>query len=174
MVSYVLLIIIALSMAITVYAWLRFYAPDEPKEECPAETALFVKDYSCDFDDKTILINMENKGLFSIDGFFIKGTNKSMQEEPDSPAIYALNLSGSSIYGSQDPSRPVRDGTFYFSGAGSINRFKPGDTKKVEFSYNNSIPLTKIQIQPFIEGEEYLLLCENIFTLEIGEEKNCE
>jgi len=48
MLSYVLLIVIAISVAIGVYAWLKFVAEGtEGLEKCPADVSLIIQNYEC-------------------------------------------------------------------------------------------------------------------------------
>ena len=81
MLSYVLLIVIGLSIAAGVYAWIRFYGEGFFREtpKCPEDVSIMIQDYSCDPARKSINITIKNKGIFSIDGYYIKGTNDKTQ-----------------------------------------------------------------------------------------------
>jgi hypothetical protein len=76
MVGYVLLIIISLSLAAAVYAWLIHASDIEPLDSCEKGVSLIVNDYGYEEDSEKLIINLKNKGNFNISGFFIKVTDK--------------------------------------------------------------------------------------------------
>ncbi|MAG24784.1 hypothetical protein CMI47_04320 [Candidatus Pacearchaeota archaeon] len=65
MVNYVILIIIAVSLALLVYSFLTVYVPKFQTPECPEGINLIIQDYSCA--SEVLKINLANKGLFNID-----------------------------------------------------------------------------------------------------------
>lgn len=69
-VSYTLLIVVVLTIASLVYYFLKIHVPKE-KDECPEELSLIIKDYTCSL--TRISITLQNKGLFSINGSYIRG-----------------------------------------------------------------------------------------------------
>jgi hypothetical protein len=80
MLSYVLLIVIAISLAIGVYVWLKFVAGGQnPLDECPDSVFLIVQSYECLGNDE-IQIEVKNQGRFNISGYAIKGTENKSQE----------------------------------------------------------------------------------------------
>ena len=96
MVAYVLLVVIAISLALIVYAWLKSVIPGETKE-CPDDMFLVASDYECYSDDsgqEFINISFDNKGLFTIDGFYIKGAT-----EENKLAIHLLKDTETNIEG---------------------------------------------------------------------------
>ena len=103
-VAYVLLIAIAISLSIAVYAWIKVYLPKDVTE-CPEEISLMITEYNCDED--LINLTVENKGLFDIDGFYMKYASET-DEIPilyfkEYPKDYTKNPSedtlNSSVYG---------------------------------------------------------------------------
>jgi hypothetical protein len=69
MVSYVILITIAIGMAITIYTWLRLVANVEPLPECGEGTSIIINDYVCEKD--ILRLSIKNNGRFTVDGFII-------------------------------------------------------------------------------------------------------
>lgn len=85
LVSYVLLISLAIVMAGAVFAYLRFYAQNPlPKESCP-EVSLIIDSYSCA--NATLNLTIKNQGRFDVDGFSVKINNGT--------ALYSLNYKNS-------------------------------------------------------------------------------
>ncbi|MBM3247762.1 hypothetical protein FJZ17_04470, partial [Candidatus Pacearchaeota archaeon] len=48
MVSYILLVVIALGLAAGVFAWLRSQLPAENEQKCSEDVAITILSYSCD------------------------------------------------------------------------------------------------------------------------------
>lgn len=73
MVSYVLLIVIAVGLSVAVYSYLNLYVPKE-KPQCSADISLIVQDYQCTSNPNggTLNITFLNKGLFSIDAVYVR------------------------------------------------------------------------------------------------------
>ena len=85
LVSYVLLISLAIIMAGLVFAYLRFYAQNPlPKQSCP-EVSLIIDNYSCM--NGTLNMTVKNQGRFDVDGFTVKINNGT--------ALYSLNYKNS-------------------------------------------------------------------------------
>lgn len=150
MVSYVILIVVALGLAAGVYGWMKIYIPDGEKESCPTDSAISINDYSCDNVSKIISITLKNNGLFSIDGFFIKGSNSS--ESPIIGLERAEGIPGSLVKGRYD----------------FENSLEPNSIIIANFSYGDVSPLLKVKVQPFVIGEKNILLCENIITEDLS------
>jgi len=68
-VSYVLLVLIAISLSTFVFIYIKAYIPKE-KPECTQDINLIIQDYSC----SAIQINITllNKGLFSVDASYVR------------------------------------------------------------------------------------------------------
>ena len=87
LVSYVLLISLAIVMASLVFSYLRFYVQNPlPKESCP-EVSVIIDNYSCA--NMTLSLNVKNQGRFDIDGFTVKISNGT--------ALYSLNYKNSNF-----------------------------------------------------------------------------
>jgi len=151
MVSYVLLVVIALGLAGGIYSWMSIHATEDKEEKCADDVAIMIKEYSCDDVNKIISLKVENKGYFNMDGFFIKGA-KELDTLP------AILLRTNEL--SQDL---VVDGRYDFQ-----TPFGPGEVAVANFSYTNAIPLKTIRIQPFVLGVNNIQLCENKVTTEIS------
>ena len=67
-VGYVLLIVIAISLSLLVYAWLKNQVPKEEKS-CPENLALSIQSYEC---GNSLKITIKNNGLFDINGFLAR------------------------------------------------------------------------------------------------------
>lgn len=77
-VSYILLISLALGMSALVYSWLKTRIGGVIlKESCPEGVNLVLESYNCINDTKTINITIKNRGLFTVSGFLIKMNNIS-------------------------------------------------------------------------------------------------
>ncbi len=152
MVSYVLLIVIAMSIAGGVYSWLRFYVPTQTDSQtCNEDTAITITDYACSL-NKLINLTIENKGYFSVNGFFIRGSN-------DSTKLPIINLN------TTDP----QAGMIYINGRYDIpTGFKPGAIIKSQFDYTTLGSIKRIQLQPYVLGKKGgLLNCPNIVDINI-------
>ena len=85
LVSYVLLISLAIVMAGMIFAYLKFYAEKPlPSESCP-EVSLIIEDYSCAND--TLTLTLRNQGRFDVDGLIVKINNGT--------ALYSLSYKNS-------------------------------------------------------------------------------
>jgi len=168
MVSYVLLIVIAMGLSAAVYSWLRVYAtiPDDAGK-CPEDTALIVKSYSCISSTTEISIKIQNKGLFNVDGFFIKATTNE-EKIPD------ILLNRTDSY-DPDP-KTITPGRYDFQNFsnGEILALSPGQVVSANFTYQNADPLAIIQIQPFIKGARAISSCEKIINLKIESDTGCQ
>ena len=142
-VAYVILITISIALAVLVYNWLKFYVSEKPAEDCPDEAVLVIKDYNCisqSGDPNYLNLTLQNKGLFTIDGFIVRVNNK-----PDSEmGFYVLNNSGTQL--------------------------KPGVEENYAFYSNKDIyqlsitkPLTFVDVQSFVLNEDgKQILCGRI------------
>lgn len=148
-ISYVLMIVITISLAVLVYSWLRFQAKQiEEIDKCPAGVSLIVQNYSCSV-GKNINLGVKNKGLFNISGFYIRGTDKT---GPDAlPIIFLKDLS---------TSRLEDEDVHYFSKSGVYAPLPPGESEANVFSYFGLEELKKIQIEPFRIQNKKIVLCE--------------
>ena len=160
-ISYVLLIVIAMSLALGVYAWLKFIVPSEnEKESCPVDAALRINNISCTPNSDLIYLLIENSGNFKLSGFYIKASNNSQG------LFDAILLSHGS--GSPGQTMNLETGAYYFN-----VEFNPRVELKPVFNYSNSLKLKKIQIQPFVNTKNnQISLCNNI--IEVPVQINCD
>jgi len=150
MVSYVLLVIIALGLAAGIYAWMRLYAPTEEEAKCDPNAALAIKNYDCYATLGKISLELENKGLFKLDGFFVRASNQS-------DGLITISLNTTDVSPSE-----VMEGRYNF-----YEPLLPNSLITANFSYKDYGGLSKIQIQPFVYGENKVLACENIITIDL-------
>jgi hypothetical protein len=72
LVSYVLLVVIAVGLSVLVYNYLSAYVPKD-KPTCTQDIALIVSDVSCTVGNPgTIAVTLVNKGLFKVDAAYIR------------------------------------------------------------------------------------------------------
>ncbi len=100
MVSYTLLVVIAISLSIVVYAYLKLYLPAE-KRECQQEISLAVENAVCTITTTTtpttqeLDITISNRGLFSVSAMLIRigpagRTVKIQVNQGDEPIVPPL------------------------------------------------------------------------------------
>ena len=72
MVSYVLLVVIAVGLSIAVYAYLKVFIPKGEKPQCNEDIQLTVQDYICSNQTRTLSVTLYNKGLFKVDAVYLR------------------------------------------------------------------------------------------------------
>ncbi len=146
MVGYVLLIVIAVGIAAGVYAFLNFYVPkDNPK--CPTDVSVNVREVKCV--GGYLNITLENRGLFSVDGAFVKIGNSSRI------ARETLCFEGSrgnecNVYFNQETTtdgRKVLD-----------EGLKPGEMIMKSFNYTN-LGEQELEVGPVVFVDNYPAIC---------------
>lgn len=145
MISYVILITIAIGLAIAVFTWLRYSAGIVEDPDCKDGTSLVINDYSClkdfsDLNDPGIQLTIKNNGYFNISGFVVSVSNDSNKD------------TGYNIYDNYG-TKNLMAGYYFFT-----PQLNPGDEQSITFSYNisSSESLNKFEsivIQPFIVNE---------------------
>ena len=95
MISYVLLISIAVVISYVVYRNLKTYVPQE-KLECPDGVSIVIKDLKCN--SNKLEINISNNGLFNISGYYVSGATSSgglatVNIEKDGVSLFTINPS---------------------------------------------------------------------------------
>ena len=140
MVSYVILISIAIGLSIGVYVWLKDYAQLNEKIDCKEGTSLILEDYNVG-GGNTISLDVKNNGLFSIDGFILTVSNSSLQL----PITLLHSNSGEKL------------GHYDF-----LNPLKPGITENgILFFKDSDYDVKVMQIQPYIYEDGKKIVCEN-------------
>ena len=71
MVSYVLLVVIAIALSVAVSSYLARFLPSE-RTECPPDINLFIEEGSCSFTDQQLSVTISNRGLFNISAMFVR------------------------------------------------------------------------------------------------------
>jgi len=149
-VAYVLLIVISISLALLVYAWLKSNIL-KPAEECPDSVSISIE-YKCNLTKQSIDLKIKNNGLFTINGFIARASNKT-----GGLAICSLE---------KDDDR----GTFFFKKYIG-EELKPNEEYEIsELSYKSCNNITRIEIEPFITNKEIILCNKAIVSEEV---KNC-
>jgi flagellin-like protein len=162
-VSYVLLIVIALTIAGLVYSWLKFYIPSKNEiEKCSEDMGISVNDYSCNIDDEEIILLLENKGFFNVDGFFIRASNNTEN-------FPVININSTF----RDMAKLFGEGRYDFNVTGGF--LAPQATREANFSYNDvrlgeNPSVKRITLQPFIYSgnRKKIILCDKIIDIKIS------
>jgi len=156
MISYVLLITIAIIMSIIVFSYLRTIANVEPVIDCKDGTSIVLEDYECRTLEGEIVLNIRNNGRFNVDGFIATFGNTSVRE-PTMKLI--LKIGQGDILLNPNPTLPP------FSPPRFARPLKPGELAEVIFSNLVKQPdgspqpvsshfLWNLKIQPYIIDEE--------------------
>ena len=134
-IGYVLLVVIAISLSLLVYAWLKGFLPGDI-EKCPDETSLIITDYSCE--NGKLALTLKNQGLFNLYGFIVR----------------VNNVSGGFFYDLKENGNIEN----YFLN----NKLKPNEKQTKIFSYSEYNKISEIMVQPFILGDKRgVVLCDN-------------
>lgn len=146
-IAYVLLIVIGVSISVMVYNFLKVQIPNQ-EEKCPEDVHIVVKNSLCDESNNRLNITFQNKGLFNVDGIFLRGVNQS-----GGAAVTPIRL--------EQDLNPLTDsakGFFYF-GRGTPNPLSPSEEINIMFIYNDP-GIYGVQVQPFIISDKgKLILC---------------
>ncbi len=139
-VGYVLLIAIALALAVGVFAWLKVFTQESTLQKCPDGVSLIIEDYSYFCSAGEINLTLENKGLFSLDGFYARGTDNAETQ----------------------PTKLIGDefGNLF------KKQLRPGETTSLILKFNN-LNLALVQIQPFIDNTKGRAVCESVVNQKI-------
>lgn len=141
-VGYTILIVIALSLSVMVYSFLKVYVPKETAE-CGQEINLIIRDYSCSVEAKELNITLSNSGLFKVNAAYLrfgKSGRATTQINKDNFLLY--NESGSEGLNPQE--------SYIFA-------FKSLITESGEY---------KLELQPVIIQDKKLVACENAIVTE--------
>jgi len=133
-VGYVLLIVLAIGMAAAVYSFLKFYVPKE-QASCPESISLIVHNMSCE--GNVFRISLVNKGLFTVDGVFIKvgETGRTYKKLINCP----------------DPnSNSIENCNIYFANGYLASPLKPGNSWSSSFPYTQGVGMREVEIEPLV------------------------
>ena len=148
-VAYVLLIVISLSIAGMIYAWLRFYVPGQ-EQKCPDNVAIVIKEHLCTI-EKNINITLQNKGLFNLSGFYIYISNETG----------ALPILEPTFKSSSRPLSNSERGYILFE-----SPLLPGEEFDMVLSYSMNNRIEEIEIEPFRWQDKKVVLCRDAIIRE--------
>lgn len=137
-IGYVLLIVLAVAMGGAVYYFLQLYIPKE-QAQCPEGASLIIKEASCNNTNGKLEVTLVNKGLFTLDGAFIKVGNASetFRTVVNCPGPYKLPPNCSIHF--NDPTIPYRS-----------RSLKSGENFTGKYFYENNGGEHEIEIEPLI------------------------
>jgi hypothetical protein len=136
MLSYALLVVIALGLSAAVYAWIWTMVPKQ-QEKCDDQVSLVIDQYSCDDAAKEINITFKNKGNWVIEGFIIRASNKSGIQP-----VYPLPLPGK------------LDGRVY-------SQIMPDASASYIFTYSKLKGVASVNVKPFQVKNKKMISCDS-------------
>lgn len=142
-VSYTLLIIIAVSLSVLVYSYLKFYLPSE-KISCPSGISLSVEKADCSITNEKLNLTVSNNGLFNITAFYAR-----------------LGLEGRTIRLQINQGKEILPKPLVPTGTSTIYTYDISEV--VDPSETDYI----IEVQPAIFAERRLIPCEKKATRKI-------
>jgi len=157
-VSYALLILIALAIGTLIFVWLLGIINDPKTEKCPEDgVSIVIREAICHDADDKVEIAIANQGRFNISGFVVKGSNN-----PGTKAL--INL---------DPN----DAPATLADVGELNiiiskDLGPGEEGYYNFSYSALTPasLSKISVVAIRNQSEKMAICTNSLA---GQDVSC-
>jgi hypothetical protein len=157
-VTYVLLIVTAISLSIIVFGFLQGIVPED-EESCPAGLGLVINEVKCE-SSNTVYITFQNKGRFKIDGVYARfsrdeGSVASEKLMPVGDVNNDLN---------RITEENADQGFMYFGHDYGVPRpLSPNADPYLQlFSYASAGSLERIEIQPFLSGDDRnLIICED-------------
>jgi hypothetical protein len=162
MVSYVLLVIIAIGLGALVFTYLQVYVPKD-KTICPEDTAISIESYSCNYTSSAnpksnLSLTLSNKGLFTINAAYIRigAEGRTVRELINDPRVTGNPSSG--FYLSRGLQAPSTPGTVTSAFTGLL----PGEsTTRIYHPIQiNRAGNYEIEIQPAVGTYNKLTICE--------------
>ena len=150
MISYVLLIAIAIGISTGVFVWLKSYTNVKPVVDCEEGTSVLMESYSCGCTAREgclIKLELKNNGRFNVSGIILTVSNDS--REPSYNLVQATDV------------KKLFVGYQFF-----IPQLSPGSSTEGSFINtlkNNNVldKITSIKIQPFIIIKQTKVVCQN-------------
>ena len=138
-VSYTLLIVIALSLSVMVYSFLKVYVPKETVS-CNQDTIIILQDYSCSSQTKKLNLTLLNKGLFKADAAYVRFGNSTQKIKAQ-----------------------INENSFLMYGPENTPGLNPGESFFSSYNLNliNSPGEYGLEIQPVMIMDKKLVVCEN-------------
>ncbi|MFH1802648.1 MAG: hypothetical protein ABH864_04305 [archaeon] len=143
MVSYALLVVIAIGLSAMVYPFLKARLPVD-RVECPADLSISIEEARCNRADWSVGVKMINKGLFNITGVFIRFAEAGVGVRPQINAGKELFLKGPSDF---SPLAPGEHTQFIINNVGSLSGVTAEDFV--------------VEVQPAIFKKGALVPCSN-------------
>lgn len=131
-VAYAIMIAIAISLAVAVFAWLKIVANPSAPIDCNEGTSIYLDSYSCS--GAIITLIMKNNGGFNVSGYIIKVSDDASKEPTTmiTPTGYHEFLSPSGLI--------------------------PGASESADFTKTSSIK--RISYQPFVFINNKKVVCQ--------------
>lgn len=147
-VSYVLLIMIAVAISTLVYSYLQVYVPKD-KPTCKEDASLAITSATCERSTGMINLTLMNKGLFTLDAAYVRVTPQGSE--------IALIIN--------EPTASNRGKDFYLSQGTSFTGLEP--SKQLSRLYNASLVITsagsyRVEVQPAMGKGTQIALCPTI------------
>lgn len=138
MVSYVLMIVIAISLSVAVYGFLKFYSPKD-QVKCEGDIQLAIDKLSCS--GNVLEITLSNRGLFTVDRLQVR----IGQEDRISKTV--LNSNG-----------------YLFEGEYASSGLPPGASWSKQYPYGNysGAETREVEVQPAQVIDKQIILCEQV------------
>ena len=156
MISYVLLVTIAIIMSIIVFAYLKTIANVEPVIDCKEGTSITIEDYSCDVDKGEISLIIKNNGRFNVDGF-IATFGDDERREPSAKLKIAKGQEKTLVhYESKNTKIAIDPPRFDINPEDpERNPLSPGEIIEVRFTNSEKFEtIYNLKVQPYIIDEE--------------------
>ena len=146
MISYVLLVVITITLSAMVYSFLKFYLPSI-RAECSEDIYLVVDSYSCNLQGQALTINLTNRGLFNVSGVFLRFAAEGRIVRQQINEGEEMELKGPGDNSPLAPDQSTTQKTYSL-------------TNRLEEEVENYV----LEIQPAIFAEGNLVPCENAIT----------
>lgn len=153
-VSYVLLIIIAVALSVLVYSFLKAYVMKD-RLSCPEDISLVIKEAYCKVNpDNSIRISLvlENKGLFNVTDYYARIGKEGRQ------AKLQINQGKTSFISPLSPGSQSETIAFYSNSNEASGIYAPILKDIINITQTNSYVL---EIQPAVKTDKGLALCTN-------------
>ncbi|MEK6888768.1 MAG: hypothetical protein AABW80_01530 [Nanoarchaeota archaeon] len=158
MISYVLLVIIAIGLSVLVFGYLTLYVPKD-KPACIDGISLAIKDSSCIYESarSSLTLDFVNNGKFSVHAVYVRfgEENRSVRELINDPNDLINN-----------PSK----GSFFFDLTDPKQGLKPGESTQRDYVISSNIVKNEgkylVEIQPAVFDEGDLVICENAVIIQ--------
>lgn len=137
-IGYVLLIAVSIVMSIVVYQWIKTYVPAD-SIKCSEGTSIFLRTINYNCDNETLDITIKNNGKFSINGFYIRVSNKSGEE------LATIDLSSRLLSGGVISANSI---IFSEIVENALTPSEPSNLKLISFNVSDLGQLYKIEIVP--------------------------